>query len=68
MSDNDERSLDLAIEVLFAVFNRAWASMVGGLESPQDLVAKFNVPRDEVARPSLTRMSFFRFLRQRDSN
>jgi hypothetical protein len=38
MSDNDECRLDLATEVLFAVFNRAWPSMVGDLETPRDLI------------------------------
>ena len=40
MFDEDECTLDLATEVLFVIFNRAWASMVGDLETPQDLITK----------------------------
>ncbi len=38
MSNKDECRYDLATEVLLAIFNRAWASMVGELETPQQLI------------------------------
>jgi hypothetical protein len=38
MFDEDECSLDLATEVLFVIFTRALASIVGDLKTPQDLI------------------------------